>query len=212
MSERNELKNIVHTSHVAHVTFYIIKHEDREQWKLFSETEKDGIRECRGEAHYDYEEAPTQNEYYNEYDSYEEAIQGLEKEIARLERVLEKKRNRMPTSKQVYFLFCEKIPISIDLTWGQAHDLIEERIAQMEYERLQKQIERFQGFVEGDRVSLTWGKKIIKGYIKKLYQAGRAGKFALIEVEDGTTYRIRNFRAIQKLDESEATEHQPSHQ
>src|SRR5260221_886995 len=167
MGQSHDEGKIVHASQVAHVTFYITKLQkvtvnddaelvDKEQWKLFSWTEKDGLRECVGEAHYDYSEsAPTQNEYYNEYDSYEEAAQGLAKEITRLEQILEKKRAGMPTQKQLHFLFRNKMPIPPDLTWGQASDLIDEKLDQIvkdnAEEKQAKRLERFHGFVEGDR-------------------------------------------------------------
>ena len=193
---------VLHSSQVAHVTFYITKLQkvtidddaklvNKEQWKLFSESEKEGIRECIGESHYDYSEgAPTQNEYDNEYDSYEEATQGLEKEITRLEQILEKKRKGLPTPKQLHFLFRHNIPIPPDLTWGQASDTIDECIAQGVQRKRREQSEKFNGFIVGMRVYQynnpvrgVWHTN--KGEITKLTSNNDGVKYAYVKWDDG---------------------------
>src|SRR5258708_2134892 len=158
---------IVHVAQVAHVTFYITEFKGKrvlqhgfvlplEQvepnatlWKLFSESEKDGLHECRGESYVGppIGDPPTYDEFYNEFSAYEAATQGLDKEIARFERILEEKRKGMPTRNQLHFLFRHEMPIPVDLTWGQASDLIDEKLAQIGIEKQAKRLEKFNGFV-----------------------------------------------------------------
>lgn len=108
---------IVHASKVTHVTFYIIKHPTEERFKLFSESKKYGAQEL-----YPHE---FEHNYSGYFEAYEDAENALTIAIEKLEQTLERKQNGTPTKDQLYFFFRNKIPIPIDLTWGQAFDLIE---------------------------------------------------------------------------------------
>ncbi len=118
-----EIKDgIVYKAHAAHVIFSIAIDEYLPGWyKIYSESAKEGKRPL------------------GECPSYDEALVIIEDEIQTLEKNLERKRAGMPTPKQVHFLFRNKIPIPLTLTWGEATDLIEERLAQIEIEKEAKQ-------------------------------------------------------------------------
>jgi hypothetical protein len=91
----------------------------------------------------------------------DDALTGLDAAIQHLEVTLEWKRKGPPTQKQVYFLFCEKIPIPVDLTWGQASDLIDERLSQVERDLKQ-----------GRREMITEEESLFLAYIKKQRKLG----------------------------------------
>lgn len=167
---------IVSTEKVAHVTFYIVK-EREDCYDVYSESEKRGLYRVNGT----YE--------YQQYDSgsHEDALAILREEIQRLEETLEHKRKGIPTAKQLHFLFREKIPIPLTLTWGEASDLIDERLNQKELEKqmyFEAKAEKYGGFIVGMGVVLCKdiypGKGRI-GIISKLTQNNDGDKYAWVE-------------------------------
>lgn len=194
---------IVSTEKVAHVTFYIVKDAVKEDcYRVYSESKGKALRLVIPVS--DGFESDS-FEYLNSR-SLDDAWVILSEEAQRLEEVLARKRDGVPTQKQVYFLFHNKIPIPIDLTWGGASDLIDEHLARLAKEKQTRRLERFNGFTEGDRVSFSWGRETIIGCITRLYQAGSAGRFALIKVgkaedeEYSSMYRVHSFNTMRKVD------------
>jgi hypothetical protein len=182
-------ERIVSTEKVAHVTFYIVKiearserkvhcsHEYREDcYHVYSESEKTGLRLIS--QSFEYQQ--------NDTGFYDDALVILRGEIQRLEEVLERKRAGFPTQKQVHFLFREKIPIPVDLTWGQASDLIDERLSQKEYEKEVKQQARlamFNGFEVGMEVFQPLKNYMAYGKITKLTSNNAGIRYAYVRWE-----------------------------
>jgi hypothetical protein len=167
--------HIVSTEKVAHVTFYLVKDKNdpfEESYFVYSESEKRGLEQLTHFA-----------------SPYQEALIDLQAEITLLEVTLEEKRKGIPTPKQVYFLFKNQIPIPIDLTWGQASDLIDEKLNQLEYEKqayLQKKAEKFDGFAIKNKISYAFpgNNNVEIGTIAKLYE--RQGvRYARINLDNG---------------------------
>jgi hypothetical protein len=75
----------------------------------------------------------------------EDAVREMQREIETYEHILEKKRKAQPTPRQLSFLFRKKIPIPLTLTWGEASDLIDEKIKET--------TARFKGLSVGKRVT-----------------------------------------------------------
>jgi hypothetical protein len=125
---------VVHTEQVAHVTFSITEVIRDSGYDLYAESKNDGLKRLEWGVCYDY------------------AIVRLQQEIDQLEQKLEHKRKGMPTAKQLHFLFRERIPIPPDLTWGQASDLIEERMAQIELEKEARQKAKLEQALQGKAV------------------------------------------------------------
>lgn len=120
-------KKIVFSVQVEHVFFFIAESPEWEGWfTLFSESRKEGRRNL-GECY-----------------SLDEAYQHLEEEMDTLSAILDRKREKQPTPNQLMFLFREKIPIPLDLTWGEASDLISDRLAQIQEEKQKKRVMRLQ--------------------------------------------------------------------
>src|SRR6266704_628577 len=149
---------IMHTEQVAHVTFYITEgvgfydgDDLIHEYDIYSESEKLGIHPIDG---FEYQQ--------HNSGSYDDALAILRMEIQKLEEILEHKRDGIPTQRQLFFLFRNKIPIPLTLTWGEASDLIDEKLAQIAKDRQVKRLERFNGFTEGDRVSYfsSWYKRL----------------------------------------------------
>lgn len=122
--ERETKDGIVYKAQVAHVTFYIKKHRwaPRGWYEVYSESEKDGRHDINILVF-----------------SYECALSSLEDEIRTLEEILERKRSDIPTPKQLHFLFRNKIPIPLTLTWGGASDIVDQRLAQIQIEKQTRQ-------------------------------------------------------------------------
>jgi hypothetical protein len=122
-SKRAEMKKdllgrVVHSVQVAHVTFSVTAYEGLDDcYDLYSGSEHGGFQQLGWGL------------------PYTEALLQLQEEIEKLETVLERKRKGLPTANQLHFLFRNQIPIPLDLTWGQASDLIEQRMAQIEVEK-----------------------------------------------------------------------------
>ncbi len=161
----NELEHVVAKIRVAHVTFYVTPHPDfSETFNIYS-SKRDG-----------------KPEWIEVATSFNEANQIVAEEIKKLEAYLENKRDKSPTSKQIMFLFREKIPIPVDLTWGQASDLIDEKLN----EKKAKRFEKFRGLEVGMRV--TYGK--FTGTIEKLTSNNQGSNCAYVKFDDnGTIYQ-----------------------
>lgn len=59
--------------------------------------------------------------------------------MKKLEERLERRRKGPPTAQQLMFLFREKIPIPLTLTWGDASDIIDERLKQIAIDKEARQ-------------------------------------------------------------------------
>lgn len=164
----NANARVIRTVQVAHVIFTVEEgmYAEPDTYDLYSESPKEG------------------KQLLGVYLSNERVSQVLDNEIRKLEDILEQKRKGWPTPKQLHFLFREKIPIPLDLTWGQASDLIDERLAQIEYEKAANRLKRFDGLTEGEKVSYLGQ----PGTITKLTQAG-GRKYAHLQLDSGTTIR-----------------------
>ncbi|SRR5260221_7707799 len=118
----NPLEHAVDSFRVAHVTFYITPHPDlHEVYDIYSAT-RDG-----------------KSQFIEVAWSLEEAHGIVKEEAEKLETTLAAKRDKSPTAKQILFLFREKIPIPVNLTWGEASDLIDERLVQIASEKQARQ-------------------------------------------------------------------------
>src|SRR5689334_11201273 len=118
-------ERIIYAEKVAHVTFYLVEEGlFNHEYTVYSESEG------RGLERYTQGFRPM---------SYNQAMRELREAAQHLENVIEKKSNGIPSAKQLHFLFRQRIPISLDLTWGEASALIEECINQIEYERQVKE-------------------------------------------------------------------------
>lgn len=185
---------IVHVSQVAHVTFYITSEDDR-WFHLFSESEKRGIEEA----------------WQSPYSCYEYATGALAHEQANLEETLERKRKGMPTQKQVYFFFRNEIPIPPDLTWGQASDIIDEKMAQFDKEKqakIQETAARFKGLWVGKHITCQFVHPLrtISGEVTKLTSYQGKPRYAYIRF-DGEKYESRFFiEALPKIVQDESPE------
>lgn len=192
------LGNIVHTVQVAHVTFSITETPspgDPEDWDeiytVYSETEKDGVKPIQGML------------------NYSDAVAVVRQEVERLEQILERKRKGMPTQKQVYFLFQKKIPIPLDLTWGEASDLIDEWLVTEKQRKLQAQAEKFKGFTVGMRVyqhsyQNVRGKwRINGGEITKLTSNNHGNNYAYVKWDGGNDVARVSIDTLQKTEASE---------
>lgn len=209
IGDRLEGNGIIrYTSQVAHVTFYITEDDSHvlDRYKLFSYSEDRGLQQTWDEDN------STAGWLDKGFETYEQACEELLKVQIKLEETIEKRRSGFPTPKQLFFLFTHKIPIPIDLTWGQASDLIDEKLQQNKKDKEARRLERFQGFTEGDKVAFYFTefvplgeekyerKKVRKeGQITKLYQAG-GSKFVVIEAGN-STFRFREFSGLQKITE-----------
>ncbi len=182
----NDVKDrIVQIERAAYVNFYVAKHELREGFYLaYMETKDQGLQLLDN-----YSGRPVSDEFDAYHSSQEQALKTIERASQRLLEILNKKRNGLPTAKQVYFLFTHRIPIPLDLTWGQASDLIDECLNQIAYEReaaKQAQFEKYYGFQVGDRVSwlFTAVNIVENGTISRLREMGER-KLATIKLDSG---------------------------
>jgi hypothetical protein len=173
-------EQIISSEKVAHVTFYLVKDKDdpfEESFFVYSESKNRGLERLT-----DYPEPRVS------------ALEEIRFHAQRLEDILEKKRKGTPTSKQVYFLFLHKIPISLTLTWGEASDLIDEKLNQLEYEKqeyLQKKAEKFKGFTVGQRIACQFlhPLRLSSGTITKLTSNNRGSHYMYVEYDDGEICR-----------------------
>lgn len=151
---------IVSTETVAHVTFYLVKDKFDDTYSIYTESKDRGLARYRGDGG-----------FCDSWD-YRGAIDNFRKAIHDLEATLEMKRKSIPTAKQLHFLFCHGIPIPLTLTWGEASDLIEEKLHQIAYEKQTKQqalLDQFNGFAVKDRVTYKPNPKVT-GAITKLWE------------------------------------------
>jgi hypothetical protein len=178
----NELKgHIIHTEKVAHVTF-TIRQIVPDIFDLYSESEGKGWHRLEWGV------------------SYDTALTRLQQEIVSLESALENKRSSIPTQKQLHFLFRNKVSIPPDLTWGQASDIINEKIAQIEIERdamqeqkREKQIKDFHGLWVGKRLicklPINCPTREVAGEVFKLtYNNRREPRYVYIRFDDGKSF------------------------
>lgn len=100
---------ILHRTEVRGVIFWVEKSPDGEY-----------------SAHSSSDESMFNTHGWGENEEY--AVSEMQSGIELYERILEKKRKTHPTPRQLAFLFREKIPIPLTLTWGEASDLIDERL------------------------------------------------------------------------------------
>jgi hypothetical protein len=115
-------ERVVFTGKVDFVTFYLVKDVVLENaYALYTESEQIALR-------------PFGNSFASPL-PYDQAMQELRKAMQRLEKTLGKKRNGAPTPNQLHFLFRQKIPIPLTLTWSQASKLIKERLQQIADEK-----------------------------------------------------------------------------
>lgn len=120
----------------AHVTFYVVAHESLEGWYfVYSDSKGQGLQVLSQQGH----PAAATTALHHLLMHQHTALDLIKDLAQRLEQTIAKKRLGMPTAKQVYFLFRHQIPIPLDLTWGQASDLIDEQLSQIEYEKEQKE-------------------------------------------------------------------------
>lgn len=118
MSEETE--TVLYAVQVAHVTFFVTEQFEVEGYKRFnvySETKREGKRLIEETFDQDFVRLI------------------LNEEIEKLEEWLKHHRKGMPTPFQLMFLFREKIPIPLTLTWGEASDIIDERLKQLAIEK-----------------------------------------------------------------------------
>jgi len=184
----DEIKDmVVYTEKVAHVTFYVVKDKTwDDRYLVYSESKKRGLHVIPDEEHF--------IEYFNPIPvSYDDALAVLRKSILDLEGALERKRDEIPTPKQLHFLFCHKIPIPLTLTWGQASDLIDEQITRSLKEKQAKQdakTAQFKGFTVGMEVCQSStvrypdGKshmQVLLGEITKLTSSNAGDKYAWVK-------------------------------
>lgn len=144
--------NIVYSEQIAHVTFTI---EQIDDWYLVtSETKNEGKQLI----------IETEDEWG--------AWHALTDEKEQLEKKIEHLRKGKPTPRQLYFLFDQKIPIPLTLTWGEASDIIDDRLKQIKQERTKRHANLFKDFTVGMRITQSFtfsGKKHTnKGEITKL--------------------------------------------
>lgn len=124
---------------VAHVTFFIVESPDLEEYfDLYSESRQG------------------KKQKLNTFScSYDDISALLEEEMDKLSAILDRKRDGLPTPKQLMFLFREKIPIPLDLTWGEASNLIDDRLMQIKKEKQEKRERKLQvkrQYNAGDKV------------------------------------------------------------
>src|SRR6266568_3469591 len=132
------------TIKVAHVTFYLVR-EDEDSYLIFSESPRESLDLMRDPR---FPEDIDERFFYGAV-SYNDALIILQEAIVSLEGRLERKRDGMPTPRQLAYLFRHKIPIPLTLTWGQASDIIDEKIAQIAKEKqdkVQAKRDQFHGF------------------------------------------------------------------
>jgi hypothetical protein len=186
---------IVHTEKVAHVAFYIVRDKEYEPLDLYlvySESDDRPLSLVSDPTDY---EMVDQRLHYGGV-PYEEALTILREAIEALERRLEAKRKGIPTARQLHFLFREKIPIPLELTWGEASDLIEERLHQKEKEKqahLQAKTEKFNGLIVGMEVVLckdTYPGRGSIGEITKLTSNNDGDRYAWVRWEGEFEYRM----------------------
>jgi hypothetical protein len=70
--------------------------------------------------------------------SWEEAQQRVDQEEREITRRIQERGKGMPTARQLMTLFSLKIPIAVDLTFGQASDLIDAALTEKRNERRKK--------------------------------------------------------------------------
>lgn len=117
---------VIYTTQVAHVTFSITEQSGTASWiaeqseaagwksfKVYSETKREGKRLIGETLDQDHAKLILNNEIKN------------------LEERLEHRRKGSPTAQQLMFLFQQEIPIPLTLTWGEASDIISERLSQI---------------------------------------------------------------------------------
>jgi len=169
---------IVFSEKVAHITFHLVRMP--EGYFVYSESRDRGIEQIGDDPFIGFDPM-----------TYDTAVQILRESIQKLEQILEKKRSSVPTAKQIYYLFCHKIPISIDLTWGEASDLIDEHVNQEKQAQHQKQAERFNGFTVGQKITCQFSHptRLESGTITKLTGNNRSGKYMYVKYDNGNTIR-----------------------
>lgn len=177
----NELpEEIVYSLQVEHVTFFIAQSSELEEWfTLYSESKKEGKRKL-GESY-----------------SWEYALSRLEEERDTLLSILERKRKKSPTPSQLMFLFRQKMPIPADLTWGEASDLIGERLEQIKMKKqgvVEVPTEEGQ-FQPGDRVRHP---RFGEGIVLKS-EVLRQEEFVEVQFTDGTKRLAIAFAKLEKL-------------
>lgn len=125
---REQLGETVETTidaiQVAHVIFSISDSSEIGVFKVYSETKQKGRR------------------LIEETFDLEHARRIVDDEVNLLKDKLEHLRQGLPTPKQLMFLFREKIPIPLTLTWGEASDIIDERLKQLAIDRESRRQER----------------------------------------------------------------------
>ena len=160
---------IIKTTQVAHVTFFLVFCALTDTYSIYSES-------------------PGHPPTALESDLFrEEAIYLFDKEIDRLEEVLERKRKGKPTPRQLHFIFRNGISIPTTLTWGEANNLVKATLARKVEEKQAKRA-YFDGFLVGDRISylFRFTGKTLPGKITKLWEV-RGRKYAAIKFDDGST-------------------------
>ncbi|SRR6266702_4485724 len=189
--------NVVHTEKVHHVTFYLVTDKVLKDWfAIYSESEKRGL-----ELLYDLRPG------------YDDMLRNLQKEIQELEEILESKRKGIPTAKQLHFLFRERIPIPLELTWGEASNLIDERLNQKEYEKqkyFEAKAEKYNGFLEGVRAFMPYGRFVSIGEVTKLTSNNAGTRYAYVKWDSnqnepsGYTSRVDVKTLYKTQDEAQA--------
>lgn len=189
-TEKIEIEgDIIHTSQVEHVTFYLAK-DEHGIYRIYTQSKKHGIKSVGANL----------EEGLPDFYSYDIAMEVFTKEQAKLEEILERKRNGVPTRDQVYFLFSHKITIPLDLTWGQASDIIDEWLTKEKQKKVHRQETLFRGLAIGDRVAYhsNLTKKQYTGIITHLRSNNRGGNYAYVQWENaGNEY----FRHTQREEE-----------
>jgi hypothetical protein len=173
-------EEVVYSLQVEHVTFSIAQSSELEEWfTLYSESKKQGKQKL-GESY-----------------SYEYALSRLEEEKSTLLAILKRKQNKSPTPSQLMFLFRQKIPIPADLTWGEASDLISERLVQIEMKKqgvVEVPAERGQ-FQSGDHVRHA---RFGEGIVLKS-EVLRDEEFVEVQFADGKKRLAIAFAKLEKL-------------
>lgn len=147
------------------VTFYVTQDYKAGVYRLFSHSKKQGLQERRNPIYSD-----------GGYILEPEVMNRLAEEQVGLLSAMNKKAQGNPTPKQLSFLFANKIPIPVDLTFGQASELIEQQIA----EDTKKRLENFKGLEVGMMVIDNNGHR---GVIERLDQPNRK-KYAYVRMAD----------------------------
>jgi capsule polysaccharide export protein KpsE/RkpR len=104
------IKNAIYTKRIGFITLSIEEVEPGEAYEIYTVTEKQG------------------KQFVNSTCSLTEAYLIAEEEEQDIEKRIARKRKGKPTMRQLATLFDMKIPIPLNLTFGQASDLIDERI------------------------------------------------------------------------------------